>query len=54
MSLEQNNDCSTFPFRMYTTDAKRWKNSLREFARENRKKPTPAEDCLWQALRGSE
>jgi very-short-patch-repair endonuclease len=38
---------------MYTTDAKRWKKSLKEYARANRKEPTPAEDHLWQELRGS-
>ncbi len=34
----------------FTTDQQRWKN-LKEFARENRKQPTPAEAQLWQALR---
>ncbi|HET9504294.1 MAG TPA: endonuclease domain-containing protein [Hymenobacter sp.] len=37
---------------MYTTDAKRWKKSLKEYARANRKEPTPAENHLWQELRG--
>ncbi|MBC6609824.1 endonuclease domain-containing protein [Hymenobacter sp. BT507] len=36
---------------MYTTDAKRWTKSLKEYARANRKNPTPAEDHLWQELR---
>jgi len=38
---------------MYTTDAKRWKKSLKEYARTNRKSPTPAENHLWQELRGN-
>ncbi|MBD2766300.1 endonuclease domain-containing protein [Hymenobacter sp. BT664] len=38
---------------MYTTDAKRWKASLKEYARHNRKNPTPAENHLWQELRGN-
>ena len=41
------------PFGMYTTDARRWKNSLKEYARANRKNPTPAENKLWQELRGN-
>ena len=40
-------------FGMYTTDAKRWKASLKEYARANRKHPTPAENHLWQELRGN-
>ncbi|WP_235184002.1 endonuclease domain-containing protein [Hymenobacter sp. IS2118] len=40
-------------FGMYTTDAKRWKTSLKAYARTNRKTPTPAEHKLWQELRGS-
>ncbi|TGE26065.1 endonuclease domain-containing protein [Hymenobacter aquaticus] len=36
---------------MYTTDAKRWVKSLKEYARANRKNPTPAENHLWQELR---
>ncbi len=35
----------------YHTDEARWK-LLKEFARANRKKPTDAEDVLWQAIRG--
>ncbi|MDO7875048.1 endonuclease domain-containing protein [Hymenobacter sp. ASUV-10] len=35
----------------FTTDRLRWKN-LKGFARENRKNPTPAEQLLWQELRG--
>ncbi|MFC6225294.1 endonuclease domain-containing protein [Hymenobacter artigasi] len=38
---------------MYTTDAKRWMTSLKDYARHNRKNPTPAENHLWQALRGN-
>jgi len=37
---------------MYTTDAKSWNKSLKEYARANRKSPTPAETKLWQELRG--
>jgi very-short-patch-repair endonuclease len=40
-------------FGMYTTDAVRWKRSLKEYARTNRKNPTPAENHLWQELRGN-
>lgn len=35
---------------VFTTDEKSW-SSLKEYARENRKNPTKAEDKLWQALR---
>ena len=38
---------------MYTTDARSWKKSLKEYARTNRKNATPAEDHLWQKLRGN-
>ncbi|MGI4866305.1 MAG: endonuclease domain-containing protein [Janthinobacterium lividum] len=38
---------------MYTTDAKRWKKSLKEYARTNRKNPTPAENHLWQEIRSN-
>jgi len=38
---------------MYTTDAKRWKKSLKEYARTNRKNPTEAENHLWQELRSN-
>ncbi len=41
------------PFGMYTTDAKRWKTSLKAYAQHNRKNPTPAENHLWQELRGN-
>ncbi|TGD79609.1 endonuclease domain-containing protein [Hymenobacter wooponensis] len=36
---------------MYTTDAKQWAKSSKEYARANRKDPTPAEKHLWQELR---
>ncbi len=35
----------------FTTDAERWK-TLKTYARANRRNPTPAENHLWQALRG--
>jgi 5-methyltetrahydrofolate--homocysteine methyltransferase len=35
---------------IFTTDSKRWK-ILKDFARDHRKNPTPAEDKLWQAIR---
>ncbi|OFX35720.1 MAG: leucine--tRNA ligase [Bacteroidetes bacterium GWA2_32_17] len=35
-----------------TTDSKNW-NSLIEFAKENRKNPTEAEELLWQELRNN-
>ncbi len=41
------------PYRMYTTDANRWKFALKENARANRKQQTEAENHLWQELRGS-
>ena len=37
---------------IFTTDEKTWK-VLKENARENRRNATPAEDKLWQAVRGS-
>ncbi|UOR03564.1 endonuclease domain-containing protein [Hymenobacter aerilatus] len=36
---------------MYTTDADRWKKTLKDYARTNRQQPTEAEDHLWQELR---
>ena len=45
-------ETSPYPYGMYTTDAKRWTKSLKEYARVNRKNPTPAERQLWQELRG--
>ena len=36
---------------IYTTDVRTW-DKAKAYARENRKAPTPAEDCLWQQLRG--
>ncbi|SMC00358.1 protein of unknown function DUF559 [Hymenobacter roseosalivarius DSM 11622] len=47
-------DQPDYPYRMYTTDAKRWTKSLKEYARVNRRQPTPAEDHLWQTLRGAQ
>ncbi|MFD2718193.1 endonuclease domain-containing protein [Hymenobacter monticola] len=38
---------------MFTTDAKRWKTSLKAYTQHNRKHPTPAENHLWQELRGN-
>jgi very-short-patch-repair endonuclease len=38
---------------MYTTDAKRWKKTLKDYARANRKEATPAENHLWQELRSN-
>ncbi|MFM7486612.1 MAG: DUF559 domain-containing protein, partial [Cytophagales bacterium] len=37
---------------IFTSDAKTW-NTLKDNARENRKKPTEAEDKFWQAVRDS-
>ncbi|QJX49039.1 endonuclease domain-containing protein [Hymenobacter taeanensis] len=36
---------------MFTTDAIRWTQHLKNYARTNRKKPTEGEDHLWQELR---
>jgi very-short-patch-repair endonuclease len=38
---------------MYTTDAKRWKKTLKDYARTNRKNSTEAENHLWQELRSN-
>ena len=38
-------------YRMYTTDAARWKRHLKDYARANRRQPTEAENHLWQELR---
>jgi len=38
------------PNEAFTTNPDRWK-VLKEFARDNRKNPTEAEDAMWQALR---
>ena len=38
---------------IYTTDRITWEKRLKPYARENRKAPTPAENLLWQHLRGS-
>jgi ATP-dependent DNA helicase RecQ len=37
---------------IYTTDVRTW-GKAKGYARENRKKPTPAEALLWQELRGA-
>ncbi|MBF9239400.1 endonuclease domain-containing protein [Hymenobacter sp. BT683] len=37
---------------MYHTDVRTW-DKAKVYARENRKAPTPAENILWQELRGS-
>ena len=37
---------------IYTTDSHTW-DKLKVSARENRKNPTPAENLLWQKLRGT-
>ena len=37
---------------IYHTDVRTW-NKAKAYARENRKAPTPAENKLWQELRGS-
>ncbi|GAA4363629.1 DUF559 domain-containing protein [Hymenobacter saemangeumensis] len=42
-----------YPYGMYTTDAKRWIKSLKDYARHNRKTATPAENHLWHELRGN-
>jgi very-short-patch-repair endonuclease len=46
-------DNSPHLFGMYTTDAVRWKRNLKAYAQHNRKNPTPAENHLWQELRGN-
>ena len=38
---------------IYTTDPRTWEKRLKAYALENRKQPTPAENFLWQELRGS-
>jgi very-short-patch-repair endonuclease len=38
---------------MYTTDAQRWKKTLKDYARTNRKNPTEAENHLWQEIRSN-
>ena len=43
-------DSSTHTF---TTDRETWR-TLKPFARQHRKQPTPAEAVLWQALRGNQ
>ena len=42
-----------YTYGMYTTDAKTWKKTLKQYARANRHEPTPAENHLWQQLRGT-
>jgi leucyl-tRNA synthetase len=37
---------------IFTSDAKTW-NAIKEYARENRKEPTEAEDKFWQAVRNN-
>jgi len=43
-------DVSNFVF---TTEVRPWRKHLKEYARQNRRQPTEAEDLLWQALRNS-
>jgi ATP-dependent DNA helicase RecQ len=38
---------------VFTTEVKPWRKHLKEFARQNRRQPTGAENILWQALRNS-
>jgi ATP-dependent DNA helicase RecQ len=38
---------------IFTTEVKPWRKHLKEYVRQNRKAPTPAEDRLWQALRNN-
>ena len=38
---------------VFTTEEKPWREHLKEFARQNRRQPTHAEDVLWQALRNT-
>ena len=39
---------------VFTTEQRPWRKNLKEYARHNRRHATPAEDALWQALRGSQ
>ena len=38
---------------VFTTEVRPWRKHLKDFARQNRRQPTAAEDRLWQALRNS-
>ena len=38
---------------VFTTEVKPLRKHLKAYVRENRKAPTPAENILWQKLRGS-
>src|SRR6476661_8407186 len=38
---------------VFTTEVRSWQKKLKDYARHSRKHATPAEDCLWQALRNS-
>ena len=38
---------------VFTTEVRPWRKHLKEYARQNRRQPTPAENILWQELRGS-
>ncbi len=38
---------------VFTTEVRPWREHLKEYARQNRRQPTEAEDRLWQALRNA-
>ena len=38
---------------VFTTDSPAWQKCLKDYARQNRRQPTPAEARLWQALRNA-
>ena len=39
---------------VFTAEGKPWRKNLKEYVRHNRRHATPAEDALWQAVRGSQ
>jgi hypothetical protein len=45
-TLEQIAGKDVYTYGMYTTDAQRWKKTLKDYARTNRKNPTEAENHL--------
>ncbi|GAA3967090.1 DNA helicase RecQ [Hymenobacter antarcticus] len=38
---------------VFTTEVRPWRKHLKEYARQNRRQPTEAEDRLWQSLRNT-
>ena len=48
------NDSGEVVTHVFTTEARPWRKNLKDYARQNRRQATEAENALWQALRSSQ